>query len=108
MYVQIAQFRLDGMPLQDYAQMCADVAPRYAGIEGCLGKIFVRSPDGARYGGVYLWRTRAQAEAYAEHGLLATLARHPQVVDLRVSLMEVMPEPTAVSAGALAGLLDAA
>lgn len=38
-------------------------APRYRGVEGLVRKYYVLAEDGATAGGVYLWRTRAQAEA---------------------------------------------
>lgn len=38
-------------------------APKYRGMEGLLRKYYFLSPDGTRAGGIYLWQTRAAAEA---------------------------------------------
>lgn len=38
-------------------------APKYQGVQGLLRKHYVLSQDGATAGGVYLWNSRAEAEA---------------------------------------------
>ncbi|MDB5873633.1 MAG: monooxygenase [Ramlibacter sp.] len=38
-------------------------APKYRGVPGLFRKIYVLSEDGATAGGVYLWNSRAEAEA---------------------------------------------
>jgi hypothetical protein len=38
-------------------------APNYQGLRGLVRKYYLRSEDGRRVGGVYLWETRAAAEA---------------------------------------------
>lgn len=38
-------------------------APKYRGVQGLLRKHYVLSEDGGTAGGVYLWNSRAEAEA---------------------------------------------
>lgn len=38
-------------------------APKYQGVPGLFRKVYVLSEDGATAGGVYLWNSRAEAEA---------------------------------------------
>ncbi len=38
-------------------------APKYQGVQGLFRKVYVLSEDGATAGGVYLWNSRAEAEA---------------------------------------------
>jgi hypothetical protein len=38
-------------------------APKYRGVKGLFRKYYVLSQDGATVGGVYLWNSRAEAEA---------------------------------------------
>ena len=38
-------------------------APKYRGVPGLVRKQYVLSGDGATVGGVYLWNSRAEAEA---------------------------------------------
>ncbi|MDO5086771.1 MAG: YdhR family protein [Comamonadaceae bacterium] len=42
-------------------------APKYQGLDGLVRKHYILSEDGRTAGGVYLWRSRAQAEtAYSD------------------------------------------
>jgi hypothetical protein len=38
-------------------------APTYRGVQGLFRKVYVLSQDGSTVGGVYLWNSRAEAEA---------------------------------------------
>ncbi len=38
-------------------------APKYRGMPGLIRKYYFLSPDGSKAGGIYLWQTRAAAEA---------------------------------------------
>lgn len=38
-------------------------APKYQGVPGLVRKCYILSQDGRTAGGVYLWKTRADAEA---------------------------------------------
>lgn len=103
MYVQIITFRLDGMPSEDFAALCDQVAPQYAEIEGCVAKLFVRDPvDGTRFGGVYVWETHESADAYLREGLATLLVDHPLIADFEVSHLEIVPGPTSISGGPFA------
>ena len=49
--------------LEDAARAFESTAPKYQGLPGLVRKYYLRSEDGCRAGGVYLWETRAAAEA---------------------------------------------
>ena len=38
-------------------------APKYRGLPGLIRKVYVLSEEGSAVGGIYLWRSRAEAEA---------------------------------------------
>jgi hypothetical protein len=38
-------------------------APTYRGVQGLFRKTYVLSPDGVTAGGIYLWNSKAEAEA---------------------------------------------
>ena len=38
-------------------------APKYQGVAGLLRKCYILSQDGSTVGGIYLWNSRAEAEA---------------------------------------------
>jgi hypothetical protein len=48
---------------EDAARAFELTAPIYQGMRGLVRKYYLRSEDGRRVGGVYLWDTRAAAEA---------------------------------------------
>jgi hypothetical protein len=49
--------------LEEAARTFEPTAPKYQGLSGLVRKYYLRSEDGCRAGGVYLWETRAAAEA---------------------------------------------
>lgn len=49
--------------LDEAREIFQSTAPKYQGILGLLRKQYVLTEDGKTAGGVYLWKTRADAEA---------------------------------------------
>lgn len=49
--------------LAEAREIFKSTAPKYQGVSGLLRKQYVLSEDGKTAGGVYLWQTRADAEA---------------------------------------------
>lgn len=49
--------------LEDATRKFESSAPKYVGVPGLLRKHYARTEDGSRVGAVYLWESRAQAEA---------------------------------------------
>lgn len=63
MITAIVQFSLSNpMTLDEARQAFESTAPKYQGVRGLVRKYYLRSEDGRRAGGVYLWETRAAAE----------------------------------------------
>ncbi len=48
---------------EEAKRLAEETAPKYKQAPGLVRKYFVRGEDGLSWGGVYLWETRAQAEA---------------------------------------------
>jgi hypothetical protein len=68
MITAIVQFSLPKpMSLADAARTFESSAPKYQGLRGLVRKYYLRSEDGRSAGGVYLWETRAAAEAAYNH-----------------------------------------
>jgi len=64
MITAIVQFDLPKpMSLDEAARTFESTAPKYRNLPGLVRKYYVLSEDGRRAGGVYLWETRAAAEA---------------------------------------------
>jgi hypothetical protein len=49
--------------LEDAAKKFESTAPNYKNLPGLIRKYYLRSEDGCKTGGVYLWESRAAAEA---------------------------------------------
>ena len=49
--------------LEDAAKRFESSAPKYQKLAGLVRKYYVRTEDGARAGGIYLWESRAAADA---------------------------------------------
>ena len=64
MITAVVQFTLPKpVSLEEAARTFESSAPKYKNLPGLVRKYYLRSEDGARAGGVYLWETRAAAEA---------------------------------------------
>lgn len=64
MITAIVQFALPKpITLEEAARTFESSAPKYANLPGLIRKYYLLSEDGRRAGGVYLWETRAAAEA---------------------------------------------
>jgi len=64
MITAVVQFSLPKpMSLEEAARTFESSAPKYKNLPGLVRKYYLRSEDGTRAGGVYLWESRAAAEA---------------------------------------------
>lgn len=64
MITTIATFKLPHpMTVEEARALFQSTAPRYQGQAGLIRKYYVLSEDGLTAGGVYLWRSRQDAEA---------------------------------------------
>jgi hypothetical protein len=63
MITAIVQFRLPNPVTRDRArELFSGTAPRYRDTPGLVRKYYLLSGDGATAGGVYLWRSREDAD----------------------------------------------
>ncbi len=63
MITAIVQFTLpQSIARQKAQEIFLSTAPRYQDIEGLIRKYYLLSPDGSAAGGVYLWKSRDDAE----------------------------------------------
>jgi hypothetical protein len=64
MLTVIVIFKLSTPITRDDAQrIFLSTAPRYRGVDGLIRKYYLVSEDGLTAGGVYLWDSKAQAQA---------------------------------------------
>ena len=63
MITAIVQFALPvPVSLDEATRMFEQTAPKYQNLPGLIRKYYLRSEDGRKAGGVYLWESRAAAE----------------------------------------------
>ena len=64
MITVIATFQLPKPITRDVARrIFLSTAPKYQGVAGLIRKYYVLSQDGSTAGGIYLWNSRAEADA---------------------------------------------
>jgi Putative mono-oxygenase ydhR len=64
MITAITTFRLPKAITRDEARaIFLSTAPKYQGVPGLVRKVYVLSQEGNTAGGVYLWNSRAEADA---------------------------------------------
>ncbi len=64
MITAITTFRLPKPITRDEARkIFLSTAPKYQGVPGLVRKVYVLSQEGNTVGGIYLWNSRAEAEA---------------------------------------------
>ena len=64
MITTITMFRLPKPLTRDEARkIFQSTAPKYLGVPGLVRKVYVLYPEGDAVGGIYLWKSRADAEA---------------------------------------------
>lgn len=64
MITTITTFTLpDAITLEQARAIFQSTAPNYRGVPGLIRKVYVLSEDGRTAGGVYLWNSKADAQA---------------------------------------------
>jgi Putative mono-oxygenase ydhR len=64
MITAITSFKLPKPITRDEARaIFLSTAPKYLGVPGLVRKVYVLSQDGSTAGGIYLWDSRAEADA---------------------------------------------
>lgn len=64
MITTITTFRLSSpLSREEARRLFLSTAPKYQGVPGLVRKCYILSADGLTAGGIYLWKSREQAEA---------------------------------------------
>lgn len=96
MSAAIVQINFDiDVNAEQMSEAATDKAPVFNDVDGLLWKIWLVNADEGVSGGVYLFRDRAAAEAYAGGELVAQLRR--QRPDVSVRVFDVMEQPSLIT-----------
>lgn len=64
MITAIVEFKVaQPVTLDEARKIFLSTAPKYQKVEGLIRKMYIRSEDGMTVGGIYLWRSKSDAEA---------------------------------------------
>ncbi|HHK75017.1 MAG TPA: monooxygenase [Rhizobiales bacterium] len=64
MIIAVVEFELENpVSLAEATRMFEGSAPKYKEMAGLVRKHYIRSGDGRRVGGIYVWKDRAAADA---------------------------------------------
>lgn len=88
----------DANPTQ-HAELCEQLAPAVAAVPGLLSKTWLANAETGRFGGFYLFASRAAFERYVASELFDTLASLESVCDVSASEFSVSDIPTALTRG---------
>lgn len=84
-----------------HAELCEQLAPAVAAVPGLLSKMWLANTETGRFGGFYLFASRAAFERYVASELFDTLMSAGSIHDVTTSEFSVAPIPTALTRGSL-------
>ncbi|PVZ06406.1 YdhR family protein [Actinomycetospora cinnamomea] len=98
MYVRIVTFRLWGTTGDQYRQHAEEIAPAFLAWPGLHSKIWLADPEHHVYGGVYVFASRADADASRETEIFRRMQTDPTFADLTIREFDTLAAPTSVTA----------
>ncbi len=99
MHIQILNFHLKGVSVQDYYKLADELAPAFAGLPGLVSKVWLANPETNTFGGVYTWEDREAMECFTRTDLFNAVATHPNLDNITSKDFAVMEGPTRVTRG---------
>jgi len=97
-YVQVINFNLDGINLDEFMGVANGVASDFAALPGLIAKSWLSDKTNNTYGGVYLWETQESCEAYRNGDLYAgALTNNPAFSNLTDRGFDILEGPSRVT-----------
>ena len=98
MVIQVVNFNLEGIGLQDYLGATFDVAPAFKDVSGLLSKVWLSDEANNVYGGVYTWKDRQAMEDYLRREFYdQVLGSNPSFVNITYKAYDVLDEQTKIT-----------
>jgi len=101
MHALFVTYTLRDSDAAQHAELCEQLAPAVAAVPGLLAKTWLTNCDTGRFGGFYVFASRAAFERYVASELFETLLRPASVGDVTASEFSVAGIPTALTRGPL-------
>ncbi len=99
MHIQIVNFNLKDMSVEEYQKFCDSVAQTVADLPGLISKTWLANSETNTYGGVYIWRAQQAMEDFTKTELFNAVATHPNLADITSKDFGVLEGPTRVTRG---------
>jgi hypothetical protein len=94
MHVQVVTYRMADIGEPEFIEANREFAEMMAAVPGLLAKVWLKDPDEAIYGGLYIWRDREAYESFLAGELWAEVLSDDSMLDLASSDFVVMEELT--------------
>lgn len=108
MFVLQINYRVQNMSRAEWAQRYTDaVGQKFLSVDGLVWKLWLDG-EANQVGGVYLFASRPQADAYLAGPIVAAMKANPNVTDLSVVLSEVRERMSAITHAPVPGLAPVA
>ena len=88
----------DANPAQ-HAELCEQLAPAVAAVSGLISKTWLTNGETGRFGGFYVFASRADFERYVASELFATLMSRSSIREMAASEFSIAEAPTALTGG---------
>jgi hypothetical protein len=99
MHVQIINFNLKGIGVENYLGQVESIAPAFAGLPGLISKTWLANSETNTYGGVYVWADREAMEAYRETDIYKGMLANPHFESIKAYDFAILESPTRVTRG---------
>jgi Putative mono-oxygenase ydhR len=90
----------DSDPVQ-HAELCEQLAPAVAAVPGLVSKTWLANAETGRFGGFYVFESRAAFERYVASELFDTLTSLGSIAEVVTTEFSVALTPTALTRGSL-------
>ncbi|HYI15693.1 MAG TPA: YdhR family protein [Thermomicrobiales bacterium] len=99
MQIQVINFQLKDLPVEEFQTLCDAIAPQWAAIPGLVSKVWIANEATNTYGGVYTWETREALDNYLQSDLFKAIMTNPNFTNATSSEFDVIEGPTRVTHG---------
>ena len=108
MHVQVVNFNLKDLSVDDFHKASSDLAPMFAALPGLLSKVWLADEGSNTYGGFYFWRDKAAMEEFADSDLFKAVVSNPNLANLTSKDFGILDGPSQTTAGALKAAFELA
>jgi hypothetical protein len=99
MHVLFVTYALRDATPDQHAELCEQLAPAVAAVPGLVSKTWLTNCETGRYGGFYLFESRAAFDRFVASELFDTLWTLPSIRDAAASEFSTLELPTALTRG---------